>query len=99
MTPPETAGGLAAKLEELALAYHKNPAPLGEGEYGCPGLTCPGVQRLLRFANHVALEALGAASPVRLMRTKLIAELATSHGGFGSPGGGGDDPGGGGGGL
>jgi hypothetical protein len=66
MRTPETAGGLAAKLEELALAYHKNPAPLGEGEYGCPGLTCPGVQRLLRFANHVALEALGAASPVRL---------------------------------
>ena len=34
---------MSERLEALALHYHKT----AEGEYGCPGLTCPGVQRLL----------------------------------------------------
>lgn len=33
------------RLVQLAIAYHKNV----EGEYGCPGPTCPGVQRLVRL--------------------------------------------------
>ncbi len=36
--------GRAARLAERALIYHKSPE--GEGEYGCPGVMCPGVQRL-----------------------------------------------------
>lgn len=38
-----------AQLVERAIEYHK--ADWGEGEYGCPGATCPGVQRLVRFAK------------------------------------------------
>lgn len=30
-------------LEELAIRFHKEI----EGEYGCPGASCPGVQRLI----------------------------------------------------
>jgi hypothetical protein len=37
------------ELEALVLDYHK----IDEGEYGCPGLTCCGVQRLLAFAKRV----------------------------------------------
>lgn len=40
---PETLHG--PTLLEQALAYHKTV----EGEYGCPGETCPGVQRLVVF--------------------------------------------------
>ncbi len=32
-----------ARLLELATTYHKTV----EGEYGCPGPSCPGVQRLV----------------------------------------------------
>jgi len=32
-----------ARLEALALEYHKTV----EGEYGCPGQSCPGVKRLV----------------------------------------------------
>jgi hypothetical protein len=34
------------ELMALALDYHKN---WGEGEYGCPGATCPGVERLSKL--------------------------------------------------
>lgn len=41
-------------IEELALEYHKRDRDKGgEGEYGCPGATCPGVQRLIGFAKCV----------------------------------------------
>lgn len=30
------------RLQEIALAFHREI----EGEYGCPGVACPGVQRL-----------------------------------------------------
>jgi hypothetical protein len=32
---------LKQRIEQLALDQHK----VVDGEYGCPGLTCPGVQR------------------------------------------------------
>lgn len=37
----------------LALEYHKAEDGSGEGEYGCPGLGCPGVKRLAAFADRV----------------------------------------------
>lgn len=38
----------AGTLEALALQFHRTI----EGEYGCPGLACPGVQRLIiAFTN------------------------------------------------
>lgn len=45
------------RLEVFALAYHKATDGTGEGEYGCPGVTCPGVQRLADFLQS-SLEAL-----------------------------------------
>lgn len=33
------------RLQEIALDYHETV----EGEYGCPGLSCPGVQRLVKL--------------------------------------------------
>jgi hypothetical protein len=42
----------AAALTALAIEYHKSMD--GEGEYGCPGASCPGVQRLVKFAAKVA---------------------------------------------
>jgi hypothetical protein len=45
------------KLLELAFAFHVSI----EGEYGCPGATCPGVQRLaVAFA---ALKGVGQSHP------------------------------------
>lgn len=48
---------LAAQIRQLALEYHKTV----EGEYGCPGHSCPGVQRLVTFAEACAAAALDAA--------------------------------------
>jgi hypothetical protein len=53
---PET---LRALMEKLALEYHK--ADEGEGEYGCPGLSCPGVQRLTAFGLRCVSTADAAA--------------------------------------
>lgn len=53
------------QLEQMALAYRKADKPVGEGEYGCPGTECPGVQRLTAFADTVArvtLDTLGQAA-------------------------------------
>jgi hypothetical protein len=44
-----------ATVEESALEYHK--AEDGDGEYGCPGVECPGVQRLAAFWSPVIAEA------------------------------------------
>lgn len=41
-------------IEALALDYHKAVDGSGEGEYGCPGATCPGVQRLAAFGMKCA---------------------------------------------
>lgn len=41
------------RVEQFAIAYHKDI----EGEYGCPGLTCPGVKRLITFAMQCVDEA------------------------------------------
>ena len=57
---PERPEDMRAQLEAMALLYHKRTDGEGEGEYGCPGLTCPGVQRLLKFA--AAAFALGQSS-------------------------------------
>ena|SRR3990167_296997 len=46
-----------AAIEQLALEYHK----VHEGEYGCPGLSCPGVQRLIVFGEACATSRLPAA--------------------------------------
>jgi len=43
---------LQQRLQSLAVEYHKSPE--GEGEYGCNGLACPGVQRLIGFAKRCA---------------------------------------------
>ena len=40
-------------VEQMAVEYHKRTDGKGEGEYGCNGLTCPGVQRLVTFAQAV----------------------------------------------
>jgi hypothetical protein len=40
-----------AEFVSLALEYHKTV----EGEYGCPGATCPGVQRLVSLLEQAAL--------------------------------------------
>ena len=45
---------LRERIAKLAIEYHKSQ----EGEYGCNGLTCPGVQRLIVFANAAIHEAL-----------------------------------------
>lgn len=37
-------------IETLAIEYHKTQ----EGEYGCNGITCPGVQRLVAFGRACA---------------------------------------------
>lgn len=49
------------QVEELALKYHKAVDGTGEGEYGCPGVRCPGVQRLANFLES-ALAALSEGS-------------------------------------
>ncbi len=61
--PAAVPGEVARLIEQLAIEYHKSPD--GEGEYGCNGLTCPGVQRLIGFVSSVvaALASSGAASP------------------------------------
>ena len=38
----------------LALEYHRAGPPDGEGEYGCPGMSCPAVQRLTRLGMRMA---------------------------------------------
>lgn len=47
---------LESALLELAINHHK----IEDGEYGCNGASCPGVQRLLLFAKR-AVEAAGAS--------------------------------------
>jgi len=45
----------------MAIRYHKTV----EGEYGCPGASCPGVQRILTLLLEAAAAALsGASSPL-----------------------------------
>lgn len=43
--PHTTKSEARAQIEQLALKHHKEQ----DGEYGCPGVTCPGVQRLTEF--------------------------------------------------
>lgn len=43
----------AQAIERLALSYHKEQ----EGDYGCPGVECPGVKRLAIFGRACADEA------------------------------------------
>lgn len=50
-------------IEELAIAYHKSPE--GEGEYGCNGLTCPGVQRLIAFGRACVVAELAHMHDIR----------------------------------
>jgi hypothetical protein len=52
---------LRQQVEEAALAYHKATDGTGEGEYGCPGVTCPGVQRLANFWFPFIARALSSA--------------------------------------
>jgi hypothetical protein len=47
-----------ARVEAAALEYHKAEDGTGEGEYGCPGLSCPGVQRLANFWTPIVEAAL-----------------------------------------
>jgi hypothetical protein len=47
---------LREQIEQNALRDHK----VVDGEYGCPGQTCPGVQRLIRFYEGVARLTLDA---------------------------------------
>jgi hypothetical protein len=49
-----------ARVEAAALEYHKAEDGTGEGEYGCPGLSCPGVQRLANFWTPIVEAALRA---------------------------------------
>jgi hypothetical protein len=49
-----------ARVEAAALEYHKATDGTGEGEYGCPGLSCPGVQRLANFWTPIVEAALRA---------------------------------------
>lgn len=51
---PPPAAEIRAELEKLALHQHM----VIDGEYGCPGVTCPGVQKLITFAE--AAFSLGA---------------------------------------
>lgn len=47
-------------MAQAALTYHKTV----EGEYGCPGLECPGVKRLITFGQEcAALTAQGEIAP------------------------------------
>lgn len=45
---------LRQRVEQAALEYHRAQ----EGEYGCPGKSCPGVQRLVAFGLTCASLAL-----------------------------------------
>ena len=73
------------QLEQLALAYHKSEN--GEGEYGCPGVECPGVQRLTRFAElcaQVGHTEEFSASDIFLRHDLPLAVLFLSLGVFGA---------------
>lgn len=48
-----TVGEARERIEAHALKYHKVMDGTGEGEYGCPGVECPGVQRLANFASAI----------------------------------------------
>jgi hypothetical protein len=54
-----------ARVEAAALEYHKATDGTGEGEYGCPGLSCPGVQRLANFWTPIVEAALRAPAVSR----------------------------------
>lgn len=57
---PSERDDLASALNRAALHYHKDI----EGEYGCPGMTCPGVKRLQVFAAACAALALQYGLPL-----------------------------------
>jgi len=48
---------LNAKIIELALEYHKGV----KGEYGCPGIDCPEVKKLIAFGAKCAMAAVDEA--------------------------------------
>lgn len=61
---PETADGNspleeAREIARIAMDFHRNI----EGEYSCPGVTCPGVQRLIQ--KFTALDGVGVADWVK----------------------------------
>jgi hypothetical protein len=58
--PPD----VKAIRERMAVEYHKATDGTGEGEYGCNGLTCPGVQRLIGFLERYHAAAQQAAWPL-----------------------------------
>lgn len=52
-----------ARLLALAIEYHTRTDGQGEGEYGCNGATCPGVQRLLKLLKQATSRAVSPAQP------------------------------------
>jgi hypothetical protein len=81
--PPEQAmrspmsdqvSAVRARVEAAALEYHKATDGTGEGEYGCPGLSCPGVQRLANFWTPIveaALRAVPLSAETEGLRDKI----------------------------
>jgi hypothetical protein len=57
--PAKDTEALRTRLEALAIRYHK----VQEGEYGCDGATCPGVKRLLAFAESAVAAADALSAP------------------------------------
>lgn len=51
-----------------ALNYHKTV----EGEYGCPGEECPGVQRLVTLLEQWTIVALAVIEPGGSMNSSLL---------------------------
>ncbi len=60
LAPADAPRWTREQVEQIALRYHKADRPVGEGEYGCPGVSCPGVQRLTNYWFN-ALSFLAAA--------------------------------------
>lgn len=63
------------QIVSLALEYHKSQ----EGEYGCPGVSCPGVQRLVIFGNACA-DIARADQEAEIAQLKHAAEDAYERG-------------------
>jgi len=64
--------------ERLALDYHKTI----EGEYGCPGVTCPGVQRLVALLDQASAPAPSAVQELEALKDDIRACTPPSQRGY-----------------
>jgi hypothetical protein len=63
--PGVGAGAPRPTLFDVALEYHTTI----EGEYGCPGASCPGVQRLVTLLDRAVLYSQAAGAHQHLCST------------------------------